>query len=177
MSVYNVGDTLVSSRHLTVLSVEAAPKYNPPVFGANEVMRTVDPHGKEWMVYIRGSRILGCLEKDSSVEEKVVTMWALFSDGTSLQPVGCEMPAGPKHKLTPDHDVYIMTTPNSHQIVVEATTGAIIAESLEDAVAGALTTPVDTIQKHIEAAREKLPNLKVVSPRQFWSMYEMEEEE
>lgn len=89
--------------------------------------------------------------------------------GSPHQYVACDVPVEGPHDLGKGFEAYTVTTPSGRLFVIEATTGAVISDSLQQAQKDVEDGDSHTMNQQIEKAKEWMQRTTTVAEEQFWT--------
>lgn len=103
-------------------------------------------------------------------------IWTLLPVGrrSNWQPLGIETKdyVGP-YTLGSGYSGFVINSPFRAQFVVEANTGAIVGNTLDEVRKDVSTCDAEYMRRQVNCAREKLTQLQLVEPDYFWSSLRM----
>jgi hypothetical protein len=105
---------------------------------------------------------------------KIYTMFyfPFVMGGNVWQSRACEVEVDELHELGGGYQGYLVTSPNGHYVVAEATTGAMVGPNLEEVRKDIAEADPDVMAKQMAQAKSDSTGVQELEPEKFWHEWE-----
>ena len=110
----------------------------------------------------------------SPLVRKEMVIWTYFTHDFTIgsRPTGCKVKIEGLSFESNGVQFYVVKTPSGRAAVVEATTGAIVGNSIIDVMTDVSMTKPEVMKKQIMTSRAQVAKIEVIDAERFWQMYE-----
>ena len=113
-------------------------------------------------------------EPEPETPDKEMVIWTYFTHAFTIgsRPTGCKVKIEGLSFESSGIQFYVISTPSGGTVVVSATTGAIVGNSVIDIMTDISRAKPEVMKEQIMAARAQVARIEVIDAERFWQMYE-----